>query len=134
MPSLVPRPPEKAIVYLDRPQCLGFLPTLAFWNRRDVAKVTAPMLGTVGLLWMLLLVLFVNDWTPIWASGLLAGLGPYLFLGVLERIIRKRLRARVRLLPDGPEEKPHQLQQGSTSSDSSCSSSVGLESQGEGRG
>ena len=109
MSSLVPRPPEQAIAYLDRPQLLGFLPTLAFWNRRDVAKVMGPMLGTFALLWMVPLSLFVFKWTPIWVSGLLGGLGPYLFLGVLERVIRQRLRARARLLPDRPE-KPHQLQ------------------------
>lgn len=115
MPSLVPRPPEQAIAYLDRPQLLGFLPTLAFWNRRDVSKVTGPMLGTFALLWMVPLSLFVFPWTPIWASGLLGGLGPYLFLGVLERVIRKRLHARARLHADDAE-TPHQPQQDRTSS------------------
>ncbi len=96
------RLPEKDLAYLDRPQRLGFLPTLAFWNRRDVSKVTGPMLGTFVLLWLMALALFVNEWTPTWVSGLLGGLGPYLFLGALERVIRKRLRARARLLPADP--------------------------------
>lgn len=93
--SLVRRPPEQAIVYLDRPQRLGFLPTLAFWNRRDVARVNAPIFGTFVVLWFLVMVGFVGDWVPLWwVRKLLVVLGPYLFLGVLERHIRKWLRAR----------------------------------------
>ncbi len=100
MLSLVRRPPEKAIVYLDRPQRLGFLPTMAFWNRRDVAKLNAPLFGTFTLLWLLVMISFVDDWVPVWwARSLLVALVPYLFLGALERVIRKRLHARARLLP-----------------------------------
>ncbi len=101
--AIVQRPPEKAIVYLDRPQRLGFLPTMAFWNRRDVAKVNVPLFGTFTVLWLLVMISFVDDWVPVWwARSLLVALVPYLFLGALERIIRKRMRARDRLLPGNP--------------------------------
>lgn len=55
MASLMPRPPEGATSYLDRPQRLGFLPTRAFWNRRDVWRLAFPLNVGFILLWFALL-------------------------------------------------------------------------------
>lgn len=79
---------------LDRPQRLGFLPTTAFWQRPDVWRIAGPPTGVFVFLWLMMLSLFVVKWTPMWASALLAGLGPYLFVAVLERYLRRQLRRR----------------------------------------
>lgn len=98
MGELAPRPPHKP-AYLDRPQRFGFLPTLAFWNRRDVAKANGPMLAVFVVLWLLLLGTLADHLLLVgWPRRLAAGLGPYLFLGLLERYLRKRLRARRAML------------------------------------
>jgi hypothetical protein len=51
----------------------------------------------------MMLSLFVVKWTPMWASALLAGLGPFLFVAVLERYLRHRLRRREALAESGTE-------------------------------
>jgi hypothetical protein len=92
--ALAPGPPEPEVTYLDRPQWLGFWPTTAFWKRRDVWRIAGPPTGIFVFLWLMLLDIFVNGSTPMWASGMLAGIGPYLFVGSLERYLRFRLRRR----------------------------------------
>lgn len=102
MTTLAPRPPEAEVPHLDRPQRLGFLPTTAFWKRRDVWRIAGPPTGVFVFLWLMMLDLLVVDFTPMWASGLLAGIGPYLFVALLERYLRVRLRRRRSLeLPPG---------------------------------
>jgi hypothetical protein len=94
MTALAPRPPETEVANLDRPQRLGFLPTTAFWKRRDVWRIAGPPTGVFVFLWLMMLGLFVTGSTPMWASAMLAGIGPYLFVAVLERYLRVRLRRR----------------------------------------
>lgn len=93
MTALASHSPGKR-AYLDRPQRLGFLPTSAFWNRRDVWKLVWLPTVIVSILWSVLLDLFVFDFTPIWVSGLLGGMGFVVFIGLLERYLRSRLRQR----------------------------------------
>lgn len=92
MKTLAPCPPAGELAYLDRPQRLGFLPTTAFWNRPDVWKIAGRPTGVFVFLWLMMLSLFVVEWTPMWASGLIAGVGPVLFVGLLERYLRARLQ------------------------------------------
>ncbi|WP_434424328.1 hypothetical protein [Nannocystis pusilla] len=98
MPALVPISTEHR---LDRPQRLGFLPTLAFWRRRDVWKIAGPWAATFVGLWTVLLDLFMLGFVPAWASALLAGAGPVLFVGLLERYLRARLERRKILAQTG---------------------------------
>jgi hypothetical protein len=69
------------------------LPTLAFWNRRDVRRITGPWLAVFAFVWLLALELLRSTLHP-WASALMALSGPLLFLGMLERYLRARLRRR----------------------------------------
>lgn len=85
---------EEEPARLDRPQPLGFLPTLAFWKRPDVGKIVGPWLGTFVFFWLMIFGMFVVQWTPIWLSALLGGVGPFLFIAVLEHHLRARLRHR----------------------------------------
>jgi hypothetical protein len=80
------------IARLDRPQRWGVLPTMAFWNRRDVWRIAGLPCGVFAVIWVTLLSNVVGNAIPMWASLVLSGLGPLLFLAVLERGIRKRLR------------------------------------------
>lgn len=84
MTASAPRPPERELARLDRPQRLGFLPTTAFWQRRDVWRMAGPPTCIFVFLWSVMLDLFVDQWTPIWGSGMLGGMGPVLFVGLLE--------------------------------------------------
>jgi hypothetical protein len=102
MTTLAPRPTETAPAYLDRPQRLGILPTTAFWRRPAVWKIAGRPTGAFVFLWLMMLSLFVVDRTPMWASGLIAGAGPYLFVGLLERYLRARLRRRRALASPTP--------------------------------
>jgi hypothetical protein len=91
MSALVPIPAEHP---LERPQRLGFLPTLAFWRRRDVWKIAGPWTAAFVCLWTVLLDLFVRGLVPAWTSAVIAGAGPMLFVGFLERYLRARLERR----------------------------------------
>lgn len=51
------------------------------------------------VLWSIALDVLVFGWTPLWASGLLGGLGPFLFVGLLERYLRRRTQQRRALRP-----------------------------------
>jgi hypothetical protein len=94
MAMLAPVPADKQLARLERPQRLGFLPTLAFWKRRDVWKIAGPWAAAFVLLWTVLLDLFVRGLIPAWASPVIAGAGPVLFVGLLERYLRARLERR----------------------------------------
>ena len=76
------------------PQRWGFVPTMAFWQRPDVWKIAGPPTGVFVFFWLVALDIFVTGTTPLWASGLLGGLGPFLFVGVLERYLRRRMQRR----------------------------------------
>ena len=84
---------------LDKPQRLGFLPTTAFWQRGDVWKIAGPAAGMFVFLWLLALDLLVFESTPIWASAILAGIGPFLFIALLERYLRSRIQRPRPLVP-----------------------------------
>ena len=102
MTAPVPSPPENELAGLDRPQRLGFLPTTGFWKRRDVKRVAAPLIGAFAFLWYIMLGLLVTGSIPLWASGLLAGVGVSLLVGLLERYLRYRIRRR-RSLESAPD-------------------------------
>ena len=110
MTALVPRPPETEVTHLDRPQRLGFLPTTAFWKRRDVWRIAGPPTGVFVFLWLVMLDLFVHGTIPMWASAIIAGIGPYLFVALLERYLRARLRQRrsLELPPQNEADDPAQ--------------------------
>ena len=100
MTALVPQP-QADPPRLDKPQRLGFLPTTAFWRRRDVWKIAGPATGVFAFFWWMALDLLVFESTPIWLSAILAGIGPLLFVALLERYLRSRLqRPRAMEYPD----------------------------------
>lgn len=74
-----------------RPQRLGILPTLSFWNRRENWRpVRYPMAGVaVGAM-------AVNQLVdpPLLIGGLTTGLAVYLSIGVMERVLRWGLSRR----------------------------------------
>jgi hypothetical protein len=84
--------------YLETPQRFGILPTLHFWNRRDVWRsarwLIAPVTGvSVGVTVVGSVAFLDNPWLyPL--LGLAAGLPVALAHGLLERYIRRRLRER----------------------------------------
>lgn len=85
--------------FLETPQRLGILPTLHFWNRRDVWKsgrwLFAPLAGASALLTGLAATA-VDPWLlPL--VGLANGLPVVLAHGLLERYIRRKVRERARL-------------------------------------
>jgi hypothetical protein len=87
--SAPPRPGR----YLETPQRLGILPTLAFWNRHDVWKsarwFAVPVIGA-SLLASAALAFTVTPWLfP--AIGVATGVPTALTYGLLERHIRRRL-------------------------------------------
>ena len=93
--------------YLETPQRLGILPTMAFWNRKDVWKsarwLVAPMVG-MGTFAIAMIGPQIESFTIAMAGGLGAAV-PLLTMGLLERHVRKvlRLRASAETPPDaGP--------------------------------
>ena len=101
MTTPAPRPSEKNPARLDRPQRLGFLPTAAFWKRPDVWKIAGPWSAVFVVLWWVLIDLFAKNWIPFWASALLVAMGQFLFIAMLERYLRTRLRHRALGQGDG---------------------------------
>ncbi|MDC0668179.1 hypothetical protein [Nannocystis radixulma] len=87
-------PSGKEAAYLDRRQRLGFVPTFAFWTRPDIQKLTGPWLAVFVVLWSIVLSMFVMEWVPLWASGLLGGVGLVIFIALFERYLRFRLGSR----------------------------------------
>jgi hypothetical protein len=102
--------------YLETPQRLGILPTLHFWNRRDVWKharwFTAPLAGLGALVTGLAWDSVHPGLMPV--VGLASGVPVVLAHGLLERYVRRRVLERRRELP--PAEPQASLQ--STSSPS----------------
>jgi hypothetical protein len=93
MGALSPSPDERQPTLVGRPQRLGIVPILAFWNRRDVRRTTGPWMAGFAFLWLILLEV-LRSAVPGWTLALMAGTGPLLFLGILERYLRGRLRRR----------------------------------------
>jgi hypothetical protein len=98
--SAPPRPGR----YLETPQVLGILPTLHFWNRRDVWKsgrwLFAPLAGASALMTGLASTA-VDPWlVPL--VGLASGLPVVLAHGLLERYVRRRVRERARAAAASP--------------------------------
>lgn len=99
MSALAPRPTHAESARLDAPQRLGIVPTSAFWKRPDVWRIAGLPTGVFVFFWLLGLDLFLSASIPLWASGLLGGLGPLLFVGLLERYLRRRMQQRRALGP-----------------------------------
>jgi hypothetical protein len=81
--------------YLETPQRFGILPTLHFWNRRDVWRsarwILAPVTGLSALGTALLSASLSPEVVPLAAAA--CGLPVILTHGLLERWVRRRLRA-----------------------------------------
>jgi hypothetical protein len=89
---------EKAGSLLETPQKLGIWPTWSFWNRRDVWQrarwFVAPAAGvTVSTCMVLTFVLRLPMWAAP-ATGFIGGGLITLWMGGLERLIRKRIKER----------------------------------------
>jgi hypothetical protein len=89
---------KKPGAFLETPQKLGIWPTWSFWNRRDVWQrarwCVAPVAGiTTSACMLLTLVLQLPMWVAP-ATGLFAGSVITLWMGGLERHIRKRIKER----------------------------------------
>jgi hypothetical protein len=89
---------EKPGSFLETPQKLGIWPTWSFWNRRDVWQrarwFVAPVAGLAASACMLLPMFFR---LPVWvapATALVPGGVITLWMGGLERHIRKRIEQR----------------------------------------
>jgi hypothetical protein len=92
--SLVPSEPPQPPVYLDRPQPLGIWPTLRFWNQPDVWRHVAPFMAVLAPAWALTVGIALSGMLPLWMLAILGGLGTVLILGLIERLIRRRMRQR----------------------------------------
>jgi hypothetical protein len=75
---------------LDVPQQLGILPTRRFWMDPDVGGRARYILAFAAANVLFLVVLLnPSSW---WVAGLTAGAGTLLAQGLIERVIRRRLR------------------------------------------
>lgn len=80
---------------LDRPQRLGFLPTVWFWNDPGRQRLVLPIVLSVTLPWMPVLFYLVMRWPLPFALFVVVNtLAPYLGMGLIERHIRRELRRR----------------------------------------
>lgn len=80
---------------LDRPQRLGFLPTVWFWNDPERQRLVLPIVLSVTLPWTLVLFYLVMRWPISLALFVVVNtLAPYLGMGLIERHIRRELRRR----------------------------------------
>lgn len=80
---------------LDRPQRLGFLPTLWFWNDRERQRLLLPLIVMIAVpLTPLLFFLMVWLQLPMWTLLLAGTVWPQLVCGLVERRIRGELRRR----------------------------------------
>lgn len=90
---------------LDRPQKLGILPTLWFWNDWAAQRLLLPFVFITAPLLILINVVQVwlrlSAWVPITANILI----PFLTMGLVERHVRARLLAEK--TADLPRAAPH---------------------------
>lgn len=93
--------PGADLARLDRPQRLGFLPTTAFWKRPDVWKIVGPWSAVFVFLWLVWIELVLDSLLPLWASLVVAVMGQFVFIVVLERYLRVRLRRRALATGEG---------------------------------
>lgn len=90
---------------LDRPQRLGFLPTLWFWNDHERHRLALPLVLSLSLpLVPLLFFLVVRFQLPFSLFVVVNTLAPYVAMGVIERYIRRELRRRRLVGPEGGEQ------------------------------
>jgi hypothetical protein len=85
------RSPSATRALLDTKQRLGILPTWWFWNDRSNYRPAAGF--TVTAFTIVYSVVVIVEPGPL-ISGILCALAPYLTLGGLERIVRRRALAR----------------------------------------
>lgn len=77
---------------LDRPQALGFLPTLWFWNHRERQILLLPLAAlTILPATYALSILILRLHLPIWGIFAFALLSPFLLMGIVERHLRREL-------------------------------------------
>ncbi len=88
--------PDRPGRHLETPQRLWILPTLAFWNRRDVwvnaRWFIAPVAGAGALATGLASAWVAPALLPV--VGLLSGIPVVLTQGLLERYVRRKVRER----------------------------------------
>lgn len=77
-----------------RPQLLGVLPTLSFWNDSEQQRLMNPLFVVTGLPLTPLFFLLLWLQVPIWCLFVGCMLYPYLIMGLVERHVRKELRRR----------------------------------------
>lgn len=79
----------------ERPQLLGFLPTIWFWNDTTSQQLLRP-LSTVVMVPMGVLTVFLTVWSgvSIWFWLSFQAVISFIMMGVVERFIRKQLRLR----------------------------------------
>ena len=84
--------------FLETPQRFGILPTLHFWNRRDVMRtarwLTGPITGA-SMITTAVVATMVGPWLAPFV-GLACGIPVVLTHGLLERYVRRSLRERQR--------------------------------------
>jgi hypothetical protein len=93
--------PDRPGRHLETPQLFGILPTLAFWNRRDVWRharwFIAPVAGSAALFVGYCATLVGPGELPL--VGLASGVPVVLVQGLLERYIRRARARRCERLP-----------------------------------
>ncbi|HEY8379597.1 MAG TPA: hypothetical protein VIK91_24060 [Nannocystis sp.] len=96
---------------LDRPQRLGFVPTLWFWNDAARQGLLLPLVIATAIP-LVLLVQFLAVRIPALAGPLLLAvvLFPFLLMGLVERHIRRRLLTGPVALPREPDDDPDRFE------------------------
>lgn len=81
---------------MSKPQCLGLLPTWWFWNDWERQRLLLPLILLIAIpLGPLLFLAAVELQLSFWLlEGLLVVVYPTLFLGLVERHIRRKLAMR----------------------------------------
>lgn len=97
MSSLMPTEPPRQPVYLDRPQRLGIVPTFAFWNQPEVWRHARGLAATAAAVWVVVAGALLSGTMPPLMLGLVGALGMVVLLGLLERHVRRGMRARAQL-------------------------------------
>lgn len=87
----------KPRVYLDKPQRLGILPTLGFWNQPEVWRLIGPVMAVFVGVWTVAISALYSGALSLWTLALIGGGGPLLMIGLIERYVRRRMRQRAEL-------------------------------------